>query len=91
MAKRMMSMGHTSDFQIEWTFLLYALMTYMPINMGNSIFSQLSLSVNNRNPVFYFSIIITYLCARAGVLFNDDDEWMQPMKLIDDVQWKAKF
>lgn len=91
LAKHMMPVGHTNDVPKKRTVVVYALMTEMPINVGKLIFFQINLIINNSNLALYFSTIITELCARARVVFHDDDEWLQPMKPIYDLQWKAKF
>lgn len=83
LTKRLMLVGHTSDVQRDMTVVLYALMTEMIIDVGKLIFSQLSLSIHNSNLALYFPTIVTKLCARTGVIFQDDNEWLQSMKAID--------
>lgn len=61
----------------------------IPIIVGKLIFSQIHLSFNN-NLDLYFPIIINELCIQAGVEFHDDDEWLQPMKPVDDFHSKVK-
>lgn len=81
LTKSMMPVGHISVVQRERSVVLYALKTRMPINVRKLIFFQLTLSIHNSNLVLYFPSIITKLCARAEVVFHDDDEWLQA---IDD-------
>lgn len=69
MAKRakMISVGHMSEVQKERAIVVHSLMTNIPMNVGKLIFSQINLSVSNINVALYFPIIITELCANAGV------------------------
>lgn len=67
-------MWHTSDVQHERAVVLYAIDIGMTIDVGKLIFSQLILSIHNSNLAFYFPMLVTDLCRRAGVLVQDDDE-----------------
>lgn len=83
LAMKMMSVGHTSEAQKERTMVIYAMWTNMPINVGKLIFSQIYLSINKSIMALFFLMIITGLCARTEVFFNEDDEWLHLMKALD--------
>lgn len=90
LCKILMLVGHTSKVKKDRAALVYALMTSIPINVGKLIFSQLSLSFHNSNVALYFPTIITEFYAAAGVVFQYNDERLQPMKPLDDASWKPK-
>lgn len=54
------------------------------------IFSQIQLRITHSHIFLFFSTIIFEFCAKMGVLFIDDEEWMQPMKRSDDSYLRTK-
>ncbi|XP_073016954.1 uncharacterized protein [Primulina eburnea] len=91
LSKRLMPVGHTSDVQRDRAVVLYAIYTGMPIDVGKLIFGQLTICINCNNLAFYFPTIVTELCARAGVIFADDDEWLPPLRAIDEALHTSKY
>ncbi|XP_073039013.1 uncharacterized protein [Primulina eburnea] len=91
LSKRLMPVGHTSDVQRDRAVVLYAIYTGMPIYVGKLIFGQLNICINCNNLAFYFPTIVTELCARAGVIFADDDEWLPPLRAIDEALHTSKY
>lgn len=86
-----MHVGHTSVVQKERATMVYAPVTNISFNVGKLIFSQIKLSINNSDLTLYFPMIITALCARAGVKFHEDSEWLQLMKAIGDAYWRKNI
>ncbi|XP_073045904.1 uncharacterized protein [Primulina eburnea] len=91
LSKRLMPVGHTSDVQRDRAVVLYAIYTGMPIDVGKLIFGQLTICINCNNLAFYFPTIVTELCARAGVIFAHDDEWLPPLRSIDEALHTSKY
>ncbi|XP_073060025.1 uncharacterized protein [Primulina eburnea] len=91
LSKRLMPVGHTSDVQRDRAVVLYAIYTGMPIDVGKLIFGQLTICINCNNLAFYFPTIVTELCARAGVIFAHDDEWLPPLRAIDEALHTSKY
>ncbi|XP_073034928.1 uncharacterized protein [Primulina eburnea] len=91
LARRMMPVSHKSEVQKERAVVLYAISQGYPINVGKLINSQILISVNNRHIGLFFPCLISELCAMAGVVFRDDEEWLQPMKPICIQDWQRKY
>ncbi|XP_073033797.1 uncharacterized protein [Primulina eburnea] len=74
-ARRMMPVSHKSEVQNERAVLLFTLTHGYDVNVGTLINSQIMLCARN---------------SHVGVLFRDDEEWIQPMKPICIDDWKRK-
>lgn len=90
LSKRLMPVSHTSDVQKERAVGLFALLRGIPINVGKLIFTQIMMSIHHVQIGLFFPTVISDLCARAGVVFRDDDEWLPPMRAIDESYMKTK-